>query len=47
MGGSAYVDDKEYPEFDNFNIDYPFKHNGKRWKCVEQLYQASKFVDKQ
>ena len=46
MGGSAYVEGVEIPEFDNFNTDYSFEWKGKTWQCAEALYQALKFKNK-
>jgi len=45
MGGSAYAGGRELPEFDNFNIDYPFMYKGQLWPSAEALYQACKFKD--
>lgn len=44
MGGSAYIDGKEYPEFDNF-YKCQFVHNNRTWTSSEQCYQAMKFTD--
>lgn len=42
MGGSAYADEVEYKEFDNFWF-CSFTYEGKLWNSTEQAYHAMKF----
>lgn len=41
MGGPAYIDGKEYDEFDNF-YKAPFEHGGVVYPTVEHGFQAQK-----
>ena len=46
MGGSAFINNIEYKEFDNF-YNCQFYIDNLLWNSSEQAYQALKFDDKQ